>query len=69
MNHSFRSDYVLGVVLVVAAAVAYSTAGLFTKGVSAGAWEVIFWRGVFAVGFSVVWTVSTPSQISPEVPK
>ena len=57
MNHSLRSDYALGVVLVIAAAVAYSTAGLFTKGVSAGAWEVIFWRGVFAVGFSAAWTV------------
>ena len=51
-----RSDYGIGVLLVVAAAVAYSTAGLFTKGVTAGAWEVIFWRGVFAVGFSVAWT-------------
>lgn len=57
MIHSFRSDYALGVVLVIAAAVAYSTAGLFTKGVTAGAWAVIFWRGVFAVGFSVAWTI------------
>ena len=50
------SDYAVGVALVVAAAVAYSTAGLFTKGVVADAWAVIFWRGVFAVGFSVAWT-------------
>ncbi len=57
MIQSLRSDYALGVVLVFAAAVAYSTAGLFTKGVTAGAWEVIFWRGIFAVGFSVAWTV------------
>ncbi|MEP4195743.1 MAG: DMT family transporter [Aliishimia sp.] len=51
------SDYRLGIILIVTAAIAYSTAGLFTKGVVAGAWAVIFWRGIFAVGFSVVWTV------------
>jgi len=58
-NRRLRSDYAIGVALVVAAAIAYSTAGLFTKGVVAGAWAVIFWRGVFAAGFSVVWTVHT----------
>ncbi len=57
MTQHLRSDYAYGVVLVVAAAVAYSTAGLFTKGVAAGAWAVIFWRGIFAVGFSVAWTI------------
>lgn len=57
MTHAVRSEYATGVILVVAAAIAYSTAGLFTKGVVAGAWAVIFWRGVFAVGFSVAWTV------------
>ncbi|MEP0961422.1 MAG: DMT family transporter [Roseobacter sp.] len=52
-----NSDYTFGVILILAAAIAYSTAGLFTKGVIAGAWAVIFWRGVFAVGFSVAWTI------------
>ncbi|MEM9138375.1 MAG: DMT family transporter, partial [Pseudomonadota bacterium] len=28
-----------------------------TKGVAAGAWEVIFWRGLFAAGFTAAWTV------------
>ena len=56
-KRNLRSDYSLGVILIVAAAIAYSTAGLFTKGVVAGVWAVIFWRGVFAVGFSVGWTV------------
>ncbi|MEP2767113.1 MAG: DMT family transporter [Paracoccaceae bacterium] len=51
------ADYKLGVILIVTAAIAYSTAGLFSKGVVAGAWAVIFWRGIFAVGFSVAWTV------------
>lgn len=52
-----RSDYYTGVVLVVIAAITYSTAGLFTKGVEAGAWSVIFWRGLFAAGFMFFWTV------------
>lgn len=37
-----------GIVLLLVSALVFSTAGLFTKGVEAGAWEVIFWRGVFA---------------------
>jgi len=57
MTNAIRTEYATGVILVVAAAITYSTAGLFTKGVVAGAWAVIFWRGVFAVGFSVAWTV------------
>lgn len=52
-----RSEYLLGVLLVVTAAITYSTAGLFTKGVAAGVWEVIFWRGVFAAAFTTGWTV------------
>ena len=57
MTQKASSNYYVGVILVVTAAVAYSTAGLFTKGVEAGAWEVIFWRGVFAAAFTTVWTV------------
>ena len=57
MTAAVRSAYAVGVLLVVTAAVTYSSAGLFTKGVAAGAWEVIFWRGVFAAGFTTVWTV------------
>ena len=52
-----RSDYSLGVILLVAAAITYSTAGLFTKGVVAGAWAVIFWRGLFAAAFTTGWTL------------
>ena len=53
-----RTEYSVGIILVLVAAVTYSTAGLFTKGVVAGAWSVIFWRGVFAAGFTTGWTVS-----------
>ncbi|WP_162933091.1 DMT family transporter [Roseovarius sp. EL26] len=50
-----RQSPLLGVFLVVTSAVTFSTAGLFTKGVTAGSWEVIFWRGVFAVSFTIGW--------------
>ena len=47
MNQNTQSEYYIGVILVVIAAITYSTAGLFTKGVEAGSWDVIFWRGFF----------------------
>ena len=43
-----RSDHTVGVMLLIASAVAFSSTGIFTKGVEAAAWSVIFWRGVFA---------------------
>ncbi len=58
MTSKTRSDYSIGVILIVTAALTYSTAGLFTKGVVAGAWAVIFWRGLFAAGFTTLWTVN-----------
>lgn len=53
-----HSQYSIGVLLLISAAVTYSTAGLFTKGVMAGAWAVIFWRGLFAATFTVFWTIN-----------
>ena len=58
MTSKTRSEYATGIMLLVAAAVAYSTAGIFTKGVVAGAWAVIFWRGLFAASFTTGWTIS-----------
>ena len=58
MTSKTRSEYAIGIVLLVAAAVTYSTAGIFTKGVVAGAWAVIFWRGLFAAAFTTGWTIS-----------
>lgn len=52
-----KSDYFTGVMLLVVSAITYSTAGIFTKGVEAGSWEVIFWRGVFAAAFTFFWTM------------
>ena len=46
-----------GLILAVLSAITFSTVGLFTKGVDAGAWEVIFWRGTAAVLFTAAWLV------------
>lgn len=50
-----RSNYAVGVILLIASAVTFSTTGIFTKGVEAAAWAVIFWRGVFAASVTTVW--------------
>ena len=44
-----------GLVLVVMSALFFSSAGIFTKGVEAAAWEVIFWRGLSAVFFTTLY--------------
>jgi len=59
MTRRVRSDYRIGAILIVVSAVAFSTAGLFTKGVHAGSWDVIFWRGLFAAAFTTLWTVNS----------
>jgi len=38
----------LGVLLTTASAVAYSTAGFFTRLIHLDAWTLLFWRGIFA---------------------
>ncbi|MEO9515992.1 MAG: DMT family transporter [Rhizobiaceae bacterium] len=57
MTSKPRSEYTIGVMLLIVAAITYSTAGIFTKGVIAGAWAVIFWRGLFAAAFTTAWTI------------
>lgn len=52
-----KSAHTRGVALVCISAIAFSTAGLFTKGVSADAWVVIFWRGVSAALFTLGYAV------------
>ncbi len=57
MNKSLKEQntHRLGVILVVASALVFSTAGLFTKGVAAGAWDIIFWRGIFGTVFTLLY--------------
>lgn len=53
-----HNEHRTGVILIIMSAVVFSSAGVFTKGVDSGAWEIIFWRGVFAAGFTsayVLW--------------
>ena len=50
-----RTQRLTGLILVLVSATVFSTAGLFTKGVSADAWSVIFWRGLFAAGFTLIY--------------
>ncbi|WP_114287842.1 DMT family transporter [Candidatus Halocynthiibacter alkanivorans] len=44
-----------GVSLVIISALVFSTAGVFTNGVETDAWGVIFWRGVAAAGFTLLY--------------
>ncbi len=44
----------LGVVLVAGSAVAYSTAGFFTRLIPLDVWTLLFWRGLFAGGFMLL---------------
>ncbi len=46
-----------GVILVTISAIVFSSAGIFTKAVGSGAWEIIFWRGVFAAGFTIAYVM------------
>jgi len=56
-----RSDHSVGVLLLIASSITFSTAGIFTKGVEASAWSIIFWRGLFAATFTACWTFKQES--------
>lgn len=52
------AQYRLGVLCVTASAVAWSTAGFFTRLIPLDAWTILFWRGIFAglsIGVYTVW--------------
>ncbi len=51
------SSHRAGVILVTFSAIVFSSAGIFTKAVGSGAWEIIFWRGVFAAGFTTAYVM------------
>jgi drug/metabolite transporter (DMT)-like permease len=47
-----------GILLVVLSALVFSTAGLFSKGLQVASWDIIFWRALFAVPFTVVYAAA-----------
>ena len=49
-----RSQHRLGIALVVAAAVAWSTAPFFTRLLPYDSWTILFWRGLFGGGLIMV---------------
>ena len=50
-----RSVHRSGVLLTLVSALVFSTAGLFSKGVAADAWSIIYWRGLFAALFTLLY--------------
>jgi drug/metabolite transporter (DMT)-like permease len=45
-----------GIVLVLISALVFSTAGIFTRAITASAWDIIFWRGLFGIVFTLGYT-------------
>lgn len=52
----------LGIVLIVAAAVAWSTAPFFTRLLSYDSWTILFWRGVFASSLITLFLAATEGR-------
>ncbi len=55
MVQNAREQVLLGRYLIALSAVAWSTAGIFTKGVEADVWTVLLWRGLLAGGVMSAW--------------
>ena len=62
MAHDTDKQVVLGLGLVALSAVAWSTAGIFTKGVEADVWTVLLWRGLLAGGVMSAWLAWQPGR-------
>jgi drug/metabolite transporter (DMT)-like permease len=55
------SQHRTGIVLIVAAAVAWSTAPLFTRLLAFDSWTILFWRGLFGGGvIAAILVLETP---------
>lgn len=52
---SGRNTRFIGVFFVLVSAGIFSSAGLFVKSVTADAWVIIFWRGLFAAIFTTIY--------------
>lgn len=51
------ASHKMGVTLVLVSAIVFSTAGVFTKSIDSTAWQIIFWRGVFAAAFTTAYVL------------
>ena len=52
---STHTAHVTGIILILISATVFSTAGLFVKGVESDAWTILFWRGLSAAIFTVIY--------------
>jgi drug/metabolite transporter (DMT)-like permease len=64
MMAEVRSQHRLGIALVVAAAIAWSTAPFFTRLLPYDSWTILFWRGLFAGGMIMVLMVLLQGRAS-----
>lgn len=51
-----------GIVLVIAAAIAWSTAPFFTRLLHFDSWTILFWRGLFGGGFIALFLIATQGK-------
>ena len=62
------SRSLLGTLLLIASATAYSTAGFFTRLIHVDAWTLLFWRGLFGGGFlAIVVALQQRGRIWPAI--
>jgi len=57
-----QSQRRLGVLFIIAAAVAWSTAPFFTRLLAHDSWTILFWRGVFASGLIILFLAATEGR-------
>ena len=50
-----QTTHVTGVIFIVISATVFSTAGLFVKGVESDSWTILFWRGLSASVFTLIY--------------
>jgi EamA domain-containing membrane protein RarD len=57
-----RHQHRTGIMLVVAAAIAWSTAPLFTRLLAYDSWTILFWRGLFGGGVIAAFLIVTQGR-------
>ena len=57
-----RQQHRTGIALVIAAAIAFSTAPLFTRLLHYDSWTILFWRGLFGGGFIAAFLIFTQGR-------